>query len=112
MALARTVPVFDSVYTKLRRRGPPSLLCSNNSVEASALARPESVFVKVYTELRCRGPSSLLHSNNSFETSALTATRPGLISLRAQFEYCYQGPPLAPMVHLVWTRGRVTTTCP
>ena len=45
MALSRVVPMFNSVLTKLRRAGPPSLLQSGNSSEAPTLARLDSVIV-------------------------------------------------------------------
>ena len=37
--------VFNSVCTELRRRGPPSLLYSDNSVEVPTLVRPDNVII-------------------------------------------------------------------
>ncbi|GFZ19720.1 hypothetical protein Acr_28g0004250 [Actinidia rufa] len=47
IALARIMLVFGSVCTQLWRRGPPSLLHNNSSVDVSALARPEFVIGKL-----------------------------------------------------------------
>ncbi|GFY84509.1 hypothetical protein Acr_03g0012830 [Actinidia rufa] len=72
MALARTLPVFSSVCTELRRRGPPSLLYSNNSVEDVAPGDeiPGDNFVAADA-----GPSSLVRlpmcfgvANNATQT--------------------------------------------
>ena len=60
IALARTVPVFGSVYIKLQHRVPPSLLHSNSSAEASFLTRPDYVIV-YFTPLQLAKKEYVFH---------------------------------------------------
>ncbi|GFS32128.1 hypothetical protein Acr_00g0020950 [Actinidia rufa] len=48
MALAWTVPAFNSVSTELRRKGPPSLLRIDSSADAPALAKPDSIIGSIF----------------------------------------------------------------
>ena len=45
MSLAQTLPVFGSVCTELRRRGPPSLFHNDSLAEAPTLAHPNYIIV-------------------------------------------------------------------
>ena len=139
-ALTRTVFVFSNVYTELRRRGPPSLLRSDNSAEALALSMPDVViiyFAPLQLSLNFHGLGQCLLRSCELDVCVLwvwflaDTLMPAsyfpfvwICHFAILFELCIQfrlvrelfehlclGPPPALRARLVWTRCWVVATC-